>query len=62
MHSEEELREVDEVISIPEVLMDKARTRIALALLNKAPLTPAQKEKIRAEAHRILGHTTASMK
>lgn len=41
---------------------DKAHARNALARLNQAkpPLTPAQKAKVRARAHRILGTKKAS--
>jgi hypothetical protein len=36
---------------------DKAHARAALARINQAkpPLTPAQKAKVRAKAHRVLG-------
>ena len=41
---------------------DKAHARAALARINQAkpPLTPAQKAKVRARAHRILGTKKAS--
>ena len=36
---------------------DKAHARVALARLDQAkpPLTPAQKSKVRARAHKVLG-------